>query len=205
MATSMPASVTNPRLIGIFGQKHNGKSTLAKLIQNEFKSLSLGYTIKGFAGPLKETIADLTGESVEYLNSIKDGENPFGWVCNVRQAYQKLGQCMREIMPAVWIEKALRDARYIIFDDGRYENESLALREVGGFRILIVRPDKYDSSETHESERWVGSFMPYVLKNNMLRISDGRYYNSVVFNDGTEEMLKQHAEKIVEHLMTNGW
>lgn len=148
-------------IVGIFGQKENGKSTLAKMLYE----LAAGDTephrqflptVTGFAEPLKATLCKLTGISRETLEKYKN-ENTIlpGWNVNVRTALQQLGECIRGIKSDAWIQSALSDTRQLILQDGRYFNELKAIKAKGGFTILIMKSDKWVDPHTrdlHESE-----------------------------------------------------
>lgn len=150
-------------IIGIFGQKENGKTTVAKMILElahrdaiDTNSYILPI-IRGFANPIKETLSRLTGLSLQELEEHKNSKTPLpGWNVTVRQAMQMLGKWGRDVKNDLLIEAALQPYRGIlgpqtdelIIDDGRYVEELKTIKSKGGFTILIVKPDKWVDPHT---------------------------------------------------------
>lgn len=160
--------------IVIFGQKENGKSTLATML-TDLLSPCHYLTRTQFAKPIKDTLAKMTGWGVEYLDSIKD-ETPPHWNCTVRQAYQKLGDVGRSIRQDIYTSRALSIPKSII-EDGRFEDELKA--NAGGYNILLIRPTHLNT-DSHNSETWVGEQARYRLANPTAPYGK---WNRVVIND----------------------
>ncbi len=143
------------KLITIFGQLENGKTTFAKMLQQHLNRApgvaSPLWERKSFARPGKQFVADVMGVSLDFLDTWKaNPEPPPGWKKPVRQVLQEAISYWRTVKPAIWTEKAL-SAAYIIVDDARFEDELIESKKRNGYTILIYRPDKYNT-DTHESE-----------------------------------------------------
>lgn len=136
--------------ICIFGQKENGKSTLASILVDKL-SPTHHLTRVSFARPIKETLSVMTGWSVAFLDSIKD-DTPPKWNCTVREAYQRIGDVGRGIRQDIYTSRALEIPKGVI-DDARFENEFYA--NADGYNILLIRPSHLNN-DPHNSETWVG-------------------------------------------------
>lgn len=132
-------------IVGIFGQMGVGKTTFARMLNKHLTN----YKVKSFAQPLKETLAQMTGISVDVLNANKDNLSFLDWNTTVRKCFQQLGDIGRAISPQFWVDRCLEE--YTIIDDGRFENEFDRINEIGGFTILLTRPGM-ERKDLHESE-----------------------------------------------------
>ena len=126
-----------------------------------------------------------------------------------RYFLQSLGSWGRELDPDVWINAALKSARRVlagnasylrdegvfyapgvfwplaVITDGRYQNEILAVRMVGGAAYLISRPDQTLGAAAeaagikgHSSEAELGCIPPH-------------FYDVLISNDGTLDQLDE--------------
>lgn len=197
------------KIIGIFGQMENGKTTFARMIHED-----IGLLIKGFAVPVKQLVCEYFGVSMADIEHMKSSPVKLpGWNVTMREALQIVGNNLRDIKSRVWIDKAIESP--CIIDDGRYENEAKAIRDVGGYNILIIRPDKLNESN-HPSETWVGSMARLALKRHTEKLTEVSFtdieesvygasvFNSLILNAGTENELakiaKMEVSNICQHL-----
>lgn len=185
-------------IVGIFGQKENGKSTLANLlldVLNNNKVYKYQWTGIGFATAVKQTLSEVTGLPLVNLLDYKNSTvKPPGWDVTAREGMQKLGQCIRDIKPSAWIDKVINHPirpQTLVVDDGRYLNEAKAIRDAGGFTILVIRPDKFDKTATHPSESEMVEIIEHCIQYKT--ISYGDFFNKVIYNEHGLTQLKTIA------------
>lgn len=163
------------RIIGFAGPKRAGKDTAGQVLVNA------GYTKVAFADPIKSMITSLLtvqgathtdiarmmeGDLKEVPTDYLSGQSP-------RYAMQTLGtEWGREVMaPDFWIDAfnnrvaSLKDAPVVI-TDVRFNNESVAIRRLGGLIVHIER-DVAARADPHKSEAGISRMSEdMVLKNN---------------------------------------
>jgi len=109
--------------IGLAGGMCAGKTSVAE----EYKRLEPRTQILSFASPVKDLAVEL------FHMQSKD-----------RKLLQQIGTSMRNIDPAVWVNKLIRSldnsANAVIVDDVRYPNETLSLKR-NGFTIVWLGVD----------------------------------------------------------------
>lgn len=119
-------------IIGISGKMGSGKDTAATHLVERY-----GYRRVALADKLKEVAYDLFG--IAY-----DAKDDRG-----RAIYQSLGEKMREIDPAVWINVVMRrianaplsSGTNFVISDVRYPNEIDAIHNAGGRVLRVSRPE----------------------------------------------------------------
>ena len=142
----------NERLIGLCGPKGVGKTTFAKL--QDARVLS-------FASPIKRMLKQILPPG-DWLGERKEDQLPgFPEGITARVCLQTLGtEWMRSTIDANgWVRAAMREADYflhtdskVIFDDVRFANEAVAIRQAGGKVYRVSRKDFEVSNDTHISE-----------------------------------------------------
>ena len=142
----------NERLIGLCGPKGIGKTTFAKL--QDARVLS-------FAGPIKRMLRQILPPG-DWLGERKEDQLPdFPKGMTARFALQTLGTEWGRAMidPDIWVKAAMREAEYfmqaegrVIFDDVRFANEAVAIRNAGGKVYRVSRKDFEVSNDNHISE-----------------------------------------------------
>jgi hypothetical protein len=147
-----------PRLIGLVGYQRVGKTTTAKLLEEQH-----GYTWTRFAGPLKDMLRVLGLTDHELDGPLKNepcallgGKTPV-------QAMQTLGTewGRKMIYSDLWldtwkrrVEDLLHLGEGVVVDDVRFGNEAAAIRTLGGELWLVERPG-FERASAHESEAFV--------------------------------------------------
>ncbi len=189
------------KILGIFGQKENGKTTVRKYITSQLLRSHILYH-RAFSGLVKDVTEVITGHNSEYLDSIKT-HTLHGYKCTVRECYQKVGTLIRSINPTLLIDDALEADETqpnLIIDDGRFPEEVDEIHRRGGKCLLIVRPNKLNS-DPHETESWSGNVARHYYKlhkkNKEINIST---FDSVVYNDGSLEQLYKGIDSILPEL-----
>lgn len=170
-------------VIGIAGPKGSGKTTLARFIELELiKSERYRHSdveISPFAKPLKDFLKDFFELSDEQLTvyEAKEAIDPRYGV-SPRVLMQEFGTgFVRRLIPGFWVQKMKEtvnnsQARVIIIDDVRFEDEAQLVRDHHGLMIHITGRSKPKSTlsrlkqllvPTHPSERPV-RILPYDSK-----------------------------------------
>lgn len=175
-----------PKLIGITGKARSGKDTAGKFLIDTYE-----YYRFAFADPLKKACAEMFGIPLNhfYDDDLKELVNPF-WGISPRVMAQKLGtDCGREIFfDDIWIRRAemeLKNHKYVVITDVRFENEAEFIRSNGGVLIHIQR-DGAQQVNAHKSENGVAvADTDYTVFNNW---SIDKLYESidVVLDDATK-------------------
>lgn len=146
-------------IIGLFGQREHGKSTIAKMIQKHINiTHNFGFNgpylpITPFAQKIKDIICDVYKLTPAQLEELKRTDVQLvKWLCTVRDSMKKLGDCFRGINPDTLVDYVLQSYNHCIIDDGRFFDEAAAIKAKGGINIIVYRPLKFNNDE-HQSER----------------------------------------------------
>tara|TARA_R110000796_G_scaffold25716_1_gene72224 strand:- start:65 stop:544 length:480 start_codon:yes stop_codon:yes gene_type:complete len=142
----------NVRLIGLCGPKGVGKTTFAKLQEA---------TVLSFAGPIKRMLKQILPPG-DWLGERKEDQLPdFPEGITPRVMLQTLGTewGRTSVDPDIWVKAAMREAEYfmhidskVIFDDVRFANEAVAIRQAGGKVYRVSRSDFEVRADSHISE-----------------------------------------------------
>ena len=145
-------------IIGLIGNKRVGKTTFADYLVKEYK-----FDTIAFADPIKEgakvmfflTEEQVNGELKEVVDK-RYGLTP-------RQILQKLGTdgCRKVFGQDIWVNVLkialgkTKDTDNIIVSDIRFPNEALAVKEMGGHLIKIIKSDLPINKDSHISEQLI--------------------------------------------------
>lgn len=170
-------------LIGLSGKAGSGKTTVTNYLT------TMGFSTRKFAGPLKSMLSDLLvtqgvapedttryieGDLKEVPTDLLGGKSP-------RHAMQTLGTewGRGQLHEDFWVHAALRnlDPGDLIFDDVRFPNEALAIRNKGGIVVKISREDAPQIGR-HLSEDALMDFT----------------FNFVIYNDADLETLYRRVD-----------
>jgi len=146
------------RIIGFTGYKGSGKSEAAKALYDNAIQVN-------FADALKDMFNHLTTfNALHGPSHMRNTTNIRGTSVTVRQALQTVGVAMRELDPDFWVKlwkakiNEIKDKyplnpkvyKYWTVTDVRFDNEAIAIRDMGGCIIRVVR-DTY-TYDPHISE-----------------------------------------------------
>lgn len=153
-------------IVGFAGPAGCGKTTLAKLLVEQH-----GYTRLSFAGPLKAALAAM---GLPEPAGLAGKEAIIPWLgVSWRHCAQTLGtEWGRKLVNQnLWVLATMAGLKHggkYVFDDVRFENESDAIREVGGNLVHIKgrAGDVGSTTKAHASETGI-----------RLDVSDMVFYN----------------------------
>lgn len=128
--------------VALFGQFCAGKTTLAKLLSEEY-----GYVVRSLASNLKDMTNSVYGTSDKGASVIVQTENgPESRT--VREVLQGLGDAVKTVDRDFWIRWFLSDCQDysnnslpVVCDDGRMAREADRLREEGWLLVLVDTPE----------------------------------------------------------------
>lgn len=175
---------------GVLGRKRSGKSTVAECLREQY-----GYTVLGFADPLRELarrvnpIIDNDGKNdpVHYAPAEKwhGYERMKDMWPESRIFLQDLGNGVREVFgDRTFINELEHRLGYVegsvVVPDVRYPNEVESLIRHGFWTVRVERPG-LDDSDTHISETAL----------------DGYYADFLIKNTGSLQDLKQQVDELV--------
>ena len=127
---------------------------------------------------------------------------PEGLKKTVRQGLQFIGDGFREIKSNIWIELAFRDAKNLVFLDGRYVNEAAYTKENNGINFVVWRPG-FENNDPNQSEAQIRPIVDWCLKTkqdgliinkDLEEIPELKYYDFFVRNQGTLNDLKRKID-----------
>lgn len=206
-------------IIGIAGQKRNGKDTVGEYILQKLNGNYGEWRLAAFAAKVKQIFKDTFGVDDAFIEEWKTkDEIPPGFNCPVRNGLQKIGNGFREIQSDIWIKSGIGDAHENkIIVDCRYFNEMKAIQNVG-LNILVYRKD-YMNDDPCPSEaelkpliRWFldrdidGAIGYSKFKSNELNAINGvytdfpepaKYVSFFIQNTGDIEELHDKLDKFV--------
>ena len=142
------------KVIAFAGQMRNGKDQVAAFLKDGLRDrYDETWSKSGWAEGLKSVVCESFGLTRDELEKHKtESDPPPGFIKNVRQALQLVGDDFRQIKEDVWISwtmSRIKDRTMII--DTRYPNELAKVREVNGINVLVVRPGMTNDCD-HPSE-----------------------------------------------------
>jgi hypothetical protein len=140
-------------IIGLAGAARAGKDTVAGILRRH------GFTALGFADPLYDAMNAMFGWTREFIEAHK--EEPIGpGGKSPRFLMQTLGtEWGRDtVASTLWIDLWKQNVRgirkHVVAPGVRFEDEALAIRDMGGVVMRVVRPDA-PAVRAHMSEAGV--------------------------------------------------
>jgi cytidylate kinase len=127
-----------PKIIGIYGKMHTGKTTLAKKITRDH----------------------IMTQKVSFANNVREVVNILN-LPNERESYQKVGAGMRAIWHDVWVDAMAPELSSLqsngivpVFDDLRYTNEFDFIRKNNGLLVKLTASDDERWARFHTSDKF---------------------------------------------------
>jgi len=189
-------------LIGLSGKAGSGKTTVTNYLTK------MGFGTRKFADPLKSMLADLLisqgvepedtplfieGELKEVPTELLGGKSP-------RHAMQTLGTewGRGQLHEDFWVEAALRNPAQcdLIFDDVRFPNEALAIRNRGGIVVNVLREDAPQVGRHLSEDSLMDFAFDFVIYNDadiytLFHRVDEFLDWAVIYENGIEGILKE--------------
>jgi len=189
-------------LIGLSGKAGSGKTTVTNYLTK------MGFGTRKFAAPLKSMLADLLisqgvepedtplfieGELKEVPTELLGGKSP-------RHAMQTLGTewGRGQLHEDFWVEAALRNPaqRDLIFDDVRFPNEALAIRNRGGIVVNVLREDAPQVGRHLSEDSLMDFAFDFVIYNDvdiytLFHRVDEFLDWAIIYENGIEGILKE--------------
>lgn len=208
------------QVIGIAGQLGNGKDVLADYLCTKLNDATNPLPINqwevrwkrsAFANAVKDTFCDAFAVTRQFIEDWKrNPEPPPGFLKNIRQSLQFIGDGFRQIKGDIWIDIALRDEREkLVISDSRYINEARAVKAKGGLMIALYRPG-FLNDDPNPSESQIRPVVEWFANN----IKEGpvpkcmdepewlQLYDYFFVNDGTvEDLYRKVDEQLVPWVM----
>jgi dephospho-CoA kinase len=154
-------------LVGIAGQKYNGKDTIADYLVSKY-----GFIKLSFGSKLKELCKIVFGFTEEQLYGSKKESYDEFWNITPREIYQYLGtdifrKDIQKIIPNIdetfWVKCVEKEINQIIkinpnakivISDVRFINEVSMIKSLNGIIIRVIRPNNIHI-DLHESEQQI--------------------------------------------------
>lgn len=202
-------------VIGLVGFKGSGKDTAASMFAEH------GYHQDSFAAPLKDAVAQI----FSWDRAMVEGATPdsrawrerpdpywskaFGYDLLPREVLQKFGtESMRNVFhDDIWVRSLMRrietssHSKFVI-SDVRFQNEVVAIRQLGGIVIRIRRgPEPPWMLIADAANRGHRDAMQIMTDYGIHRSEwdwIGTEFEYVIENDGTLEELRAQLDRIVE-------
>ncbi len=137
-------------ILGLVGSAGAGKSTVGNFLSKEY-----GFRVDSFAAPLKDVVAAAfslprhllegdTDESRRWREArLEDWSVRLGKHVTPRILLQEVGtEVFRGYYKDIWVTSAMDRAKQyedVVFTDVRFANEMEAIKQAGGYNILIHR------------------------------------------------------------------
>jgi len=167
--------MNNKRVIIVFsGRQFSGKDTAAKILLEEFKSL----TRIGIADAIKREYSKRTGLS---LSEIENNKSEY------RQDLINLGNEGRAVSADYWLEEIAACTGSIIVTDVRMKHELEFFRRLGAFTV------RAEASEKARSKRGILKAQNDKTETDLDDIKD---WDFVLYNEGSIEELKDNIKKL---------
>jgi hypothetical protein len=146
-------------VIGVAGQLRQGKDVAA-----DHLARALDLKRGAFATGVKQVFCEYFGVDMAFVERWKVvDEPPPGFLVSVRKSLQFIGDGFRSIKDDVWVERLFsQHPDDMAISDVRYRNELAAVRERGGFNLLVYRPG-FMNDDPNGSEAQIRPFVEHFL------------------------------------------
>lgn len=195
-------------IIAAYGQCANGKDTMCDdLLPLLNEQTTCPWERGAFANAVKDTFSKSFNVDRDFIEKWKRiDQPPPGFLLPIRKGLQNIGDGFRQIVPDIWIQIALRQEKNLIISDGRYINESKAVKEKNGINILVYR-DGFLNNDPNPSEAQLRPLLDYAKDyisdgpiniNNCKNFPDGlSYFDVFIRNDADKNMFLKKSRSIL--------
>lgn len=208
-------------IIGILGQISSGKGTVGDYLVSKH-----GFIKESFAGPVKDCVAAIFGwprhlleGDTEESRTFRETVDPIwsmrlGFNVTPRWALQKMGTEAGRygIHEDIWVESfkqriSLSIKKDFVITDTRFPNEIMAINQIGGYIIEVVRglPKDWEEEATKINRGYAWN-IPLGVNDIPVHYSEWAYLGypyvgSRITNDGTLEELYNKVDLILGGLV----
>ena len=175
-------------IIGLTGKKGCGKSSVARIIAEEWS-----YGIKSFATPIKLMLSAMGLSDAELYDPAKKEEVIPEFGKSPRELMQLLGTEFGRTLVSqdIWVtslSKQLEENSNYVIDDVRFANEAAMIRAWGGIIVRVVR-GLDDGNDEHISEAGINpELINYEIRNISCYETD----------------LKLEVKRVLKEILDNG-
>lgn len=195
------------KVIGIGGQKLNGKTTIANYLIGQLAMSGDFYRKRAYADEVKNIFCNTFGVNRDFIEDWKPrDEIPPGFSVTVRRALQIIGDEFRKIKGNVWIEYLFQGENYpdMVIDDCRYINELRRVREASGCNVLVYRPG-FLNDDPNGSEAQIRPIVVWFVEQGVEGVvtpvsgmpEGADLIDLFIINNGSMEDLRNKTEKMV--------
>lgn len=186
-------------IVGFASQKRHGKDEAANYLASKLNELGKKqWDRASLATPVKQIYCESFGVDNDFIEKWKNiNEAPPGLLRPVREGLIFIGDGFRSIYANIWIDKLfklLNKENGALISDCRYFNELRAIRNAGGFNVLVARKEMLNFDE-NKSESEIRPLLEYVLGLSDERPKEMDLIDYVIINNGTLEELYANIEK----------
>lgn len=205
------------KIIGCASQIGNGKDVLCDYLVkalNRSRHESNKWHRTAFANAVKDVFESSFSVDREFTEKWKRIDAlPPGMLQSVRKSLQFIGDGFRKIRDEIWIEIALRDeTKKLVISDSRYINEAKAVKDKGGFMVVLYRPGflNDDPNPSEAQIKPIVEFCATYLEEGLIpsydkliylygeKVPEGmRYYDYYIINDGTLDDLYSKIDRLL--------
>lgn len=222
------------KVIGIAGQCGMGKDVLADYLMEKLNkrileknewlgecSVTTNLAVwhrSAFANSVKDIFCESFGVDRQFVEDWKrNPEPPPGFLKNVRQSLQFIGDGFRQIQGDIWIDIALRKKhKNLVISDSRYINEAKAVKKNGGIMIVLYRPG-FMNNDPNPSEAQIKPIVEWCAMSQAegpIKVDPERHevgavpkgiehFDLFIRNSGTIEELHKKIDNIVVPYVLN--
>lgn len=190
-------------LIGVASQAQHGKDTFANYL-GQVLNKTIGrefWRRTAFANNVKRIYCETFNKDMDFVEKWKViPEIPPGMDMTVRKSLQFIGDGFRQIQGDIWIDLMFRKDEPQIISDIRYINELKAVKNRGGFTVLVARKDKLND-DPNGSEAQIRPLLTYALDLNPERPEAMDFVDAIVLNNGSVEELYAQVDNLIPVLL----
>ena len=185
-------------VVGFASQKRHGKDEAANYLAKKLNELGgKKWDRVSLATPVKQIYCESFNVDNDFIEKWKVvNDIPPNLLKSVRDGLIFIGDGFRSIYPNIWIDKlfnSLNKDNGSIISDCRYFNELRAVRNAGGYNVLIARKEMLNTDD-NKSESEIRPLLEYVLGLSKERPKEMDLIDYVIMNNGTLEELQKQVE-----------
>lgn len=184
------------KIVGFAGMARAGKNEAA-----EYMCKKLGWDVLAFADNVKRIYCETFSVDRAFVEEWKvKSETPPDFDMPCRKGLQFIGDGFRKIKSDIWV-KLLFDGikNNAAIADVRYVNELKAIKDHGGFNVLIIRPgfENDDPNPSEATMRNIGNYLSKDFENDLRGPIGADLVDVLLINDGDKDKLYSMVDEFV--------